>query len=86
MRLTVKAKLAGAFGVVILLSAVAGALAYFKLSEMAATTSVLSAAAERMDKASHLKEMLLQQVRAEKNSVMASTDDGQACRDGAASG
>ncbi|WP_013500350.1 methyl-accepting chemotaxis protein [Rhodopseudomonas palustris] len=70
MRLTVKAKLAGAFGVVILLSAVAGALGYFKLNEMAATTSVLSQAAERMDKASHLKELLLQQVRAEKNAIL----------------
>ncbi|MFT0877836.1 methyl-accepting chemotaxis protein [Rhodopseudomonas sp. G2_2311] len=74
MRLTVKLKLASAFGVVILLSAIAGALAYSKLSEMAATTTVLSAAAERMDKASHLKELLLQQVRAEKNAILSSAE------------
>ncbi|MFZ5737339.1 MAG: methyl-accepting chemotaxis protein [Pseudomonadota bacterium] len=74
MRLTVKAKLAGAFGVVILLSAIAGAVGYLKLSEMAATTTALTAAADRADKANHLKEMLLLQVRAEKNAILASSE------------
>jgi methyl-accepting chemotaxis protein len=75
MRLTVKAKLAGAFGVVILLSAIAGAVAYFKLNEMTATTTALTAAADRMDKASHLNEMLLQQIRAEKNAILATAEN-----------
>ncbi|WP_022724135.1 HAMP domain-containing protein, partial [Rhodopseudomonas sp. B29] len=74
MRFTVKAKLAAGFGIVILLSAIAGGLAYIKLSDMAATTEVLSAAAGRLDKASQLKEMLLQQIRAEKNSILANSD------------
>ncbi|WP_420134967.1 methyl-accepting chemotaxis protein [Rhodopseudomonas sp.] len=74
MRFTVKAKLATGFGIVILLSAIAGALAYVKLSDMATTTEVLSSAAARLDKAGQLKEMLLLQIRAEKNSVMATSD------------
>jgi len=74
MRFTVKAKLASAFGLIIVLSAVAGGLAYVKLSDMAATTEVLSAAAGRLDKASQLKELMLLQVRAEKNALLASSD------------
>ncbi|MBC9876920.1 HAMP domain-containing protein [Bradyrhizobium sp. INPA01-394B] len=74
MRFTVKAKLASAFGLVILLSAIAGAVGYVKLTDMAATTEVLTAAAGRLDKASQLKELILQQVRAEKNALLASSD------------
>ncbi|KPF96293.1 chemotaxis protein [Rhodopseudomonas sp. AAP120] len=71
MRFTVKAKLASGFGLVILLTAIAGGLAYMKLSEMSATTESLTAAAARLDKASHLNEMVLQQIRAEKNAILA---------------
>ncbi|MFC0242232.1 methyl-accepting chemotaxis protein [Rhodopseudomonas telluris] len=74
MRFTVKAKLASGFGLVILLTAIAGGLAYMKLSEMTATTESLTAAAARLDKASHLNEMVLQQIRAEKNAILASSD------------
>jgi methyl-accepting chemotaxis protein len=48
MRFTVKAKLASAFGVVILLSMIAGGVAYVKLSDMASTTEGLVAAAGRI--------------------------------------
>jgi methyl-accepting chemotaxis protein len=74
MRFTIKAKLASAFGLVLLLFIVAGALSYFKLSDMATTTEVLVGAAGRMDKAATLKENVLLQIRAEKNALMAPSD------------
>ncbi|SPP97765.1 methyl-accepting chemotaxis protein [Bradyrhizobium vignae] len=72
MRFTVKAKLASAFGVVILLSMIAGGVGYMKLSDMVGTTEALVARANRMEKASELKEGILLQLRAEKNSILAS--------------
>ncbi|TAI60302.1 methyl-accepting chemotaxis protein [Bradyrhizobium sp. Leo170] len=72
MRLTVKAKLAGAFGLVILLSMVAGAVGYMKLSDMVGTAESLVSRAGRMDKAAELEKGILLQVRAEKNSIIAS--------------
>ncbi|WP_316188530.1 MULTISPECIES: HAMP domain-containing protein, partial [unclassified Bradyrhizobium] len=74
MRLTVKTKLAAAFGLVILLSAVAGAVAYLKLNDLATTTEVLTGAAGRQDKAAQLKELMLLQIRAEKNAHLASAE------------
>ncbi|MDA9509354.1 chemotaxis protein [Bradyrhizobium sp. CCBAU 11386] len=74
MRFTVKAKLASAFGVVILLSMIAGAVGYLKLSDMVGTTEVLVSRANRMEKAAELKEGILFLVRAEKNSILAATD------------
>jgi methyl-accepting chemotaxis protein len=74
MRFTVKAKLASAFGVVILLSMIAGAVGYMKLSDMVATTEQLVSRAGRMEKAAELKEGVLLLVRAEKNSILAATD------------
>src|ERR1700730_15801620 len=74
MRFTVKAKLASAFGVVILLSAIAGGVAYMKLSDMVATAEGLVASAGRMEKAGELEKGILLQVRAEK-SMIASTSD-----------
>ena len=72
MRLTVKAKLAGAFGLVILLSVVAGAVGYMKLGDMVNTAETLVSRAGRMDKAAELEKGILLQVRAEKNSIIAS--------------
>ena len=46
MRLTVKAKLAGAFGIVIILSMIAGGVGYMKLSDMVATAENLVARAK----------------------------------------
>ncbi|QQO35918.1 MCP four helix bundle domain-containing protein [Bradyrhizobium diazoefficiens] len=74
MRFTVKAKLASAFGVVILLSMIAGAVGYLKLSDMVGTTEVLVSRAGRMEKAAELKEGALFLVRAEKNSILAASD------------
>ncbi|OAF16718.1 methyl-accepting chemotaxis protein [Bradyrhizobium neotropicale] len=74
MRFTVKAKLASAFGVVILLSMIAGAVGYLKLSDMVGTTEVLVNRAGRMEKAAELKEGILFLVRAEKNSILAASD------------
>ncbi|MGY3620431.1 methyl-accepting chemotaxis protein [Bradyrhizobium sp. USDA 10063] len=75
MRLTVKAKLAGAFGLVILLSMVAGAVGYLKLGDMVNTAEILVSRAGRMDKAAELEKGILLQVRAEKNAIIASEKD-----------
>ncbi|EJN09161.1 methyl-accepting chemotaxis protein [Bradyrhizobium sp. YR681] len=74
MRFTVKAKLASAFGIVILLSMIAGAIGYMKLADMVGTTEVLVSRAGRMEKAAELKEGILFLVRAEKNSILAASD------------
>ncbi|MDA9427362.1 MULTISPECIES: methyl-accepting chemotaxis protein [Bradyrhizobium] len=71
MRFTVKAKLATAFGVVILLSMIAGGVAYLKLNGMVATAEHLSARAGRLAKVGELQEAVLLQVRAEKNAILA---------------
>ncbi|QQN65712.1 MCP four helix bundle domain-containing protein [Bradyrhizobium diazoefficiens] len=72
MRFTVKAKLASAFGVVILLSTIAGGVAYLKLNDMVETAEHLSARAGRLAKVAELQESVLLQVRAEKNAILAS--------------
>jgi methyl-accepting chemotaxis protein len=75
MRFTVKAKLACAFGAIILLSAVSGAVAYMKLNDMAATTDSLVARAARMEKSAELEKDVLFQVRAEKNAILVPESD-----------
>jgi methyl-accepting chemotaxis protein len=75
MRITVKAKLAGAFGAVILLSIITGAIAYQKLGQLAQESDELAARAGRIDKAGELQASLLLQVRAEKNFLLASDDE-----------
>jgi len=74
MRFTVKAKLASAFGVVILLSMIAGAVGYLKLADMVGTTELLVSRASRMEKAAELKEGILLLVRSEKNAILAQSD------------
>ena len=74
MRFTVKAKLASAFGVVLLLSAVAGGVAYMKLSEMVSIAEGLVSRSARMEKAAELEKGILFQVRAEKNAVISTSD------------
>jgi methyl-accepting chemotaxis protein len=74
MRFTVKAKLAGAFGAIIVLSAITGGVAYVKLGDLAASSRELVGRAERMDKADDIKSVLLSQVRAVKNLIIASSD------------
>ena len=77
MRFTVKAKLASAFGIVILLSMIAGGVAYMKLNDMVVTAEHLSARAGRLAKVGELQEAVLLQVRAEKNTILA-----RRCRSG----
>ncbi|MCG2643753.1 chemotaxis protein [Bradyrhizobium sp. CCBAU 11434] len=77
MRFTVKAKLASAFGVVILLSMIAGGVAYLKLNDTVGTTEHLSARAARLAKVAELQENALLQVRAEKNAILAPTEADQ---------
>jgi methyl-accepting chemotaxis protein len=72
MRFTVKAKLACAFGVVIVLSAVAGGVAYMRLSDTIATSEAIVARAGRMERATELEKNVLLQVRAEKNTLAVS--------------
>ncbi|WP_028134694.1 methyl-accepting chemotaxis protein [Bradyrhizobium japonicum] len=71
MRFTVKAKLASAFGVVLLLSMAAGGLAYVKLSDMIETADNLVSRAGRMEHAAEIERGILTQVRAEKNLLLA---------------
>ncbi|QIP05565.1 methyl-accepting chemotaxis protein [Bradyrhizobium symbiodeficiens] len=70
MRFTVKAKLASAFGMVILLFIVAGAVSYMKLSDMAATAESMVLRAKRMEKAAEVEKIIFQQLRAEKNAIL----------------
>ncbi len=70
MRFTVKAKLASAFGVVIVLSMVAGGVAYTKLGDMMATADSMVLRATRMEKATQIEKDILLQLRAEKNSIL----------------
>jgi methyl-accepting chemotaxis protein len=76
MRFTVKAKLASAFGVVIALSMIAGAVGYIKLSEMIATADQLVSRSNRIERAAELKEGVLLLLRDEKNAILAATDAG----------
>jgi methyl-accepting chemotaxis protein len=71
MRFTVKAKLASAFGVILLLSMAAGGFAYVKLSEMIDTADNLVSRAGRMERAAEIEKGILLQVRAEKNLLLA---------------
>src|SRR6202030_2570043 len=74
MRFTVKAKLACAFGVIIMLSGVAGTMAYTKLSDMVAGMTDLTSRAGRIEKAGELQKELLLQNRGEKNLLSAEND------------
>jgi methyl-accepting chemotaxis protein len=74
MRFTIKLKLAGAFGLVILLCMAAGAVGYTKLNDMVTTTEAIIGASGRMDKTAQLKEDLLFQIRAEKNAILVTSD------------
>ncbi|MBR0835616.1 methyl-accepting chemotaxis protein [Bradyrhizobium manausense] len=70
MRFTVKAKLASAFGLVIVLSMVAGGVAYMKLGDMMATADNMVLRAKRMEKATEIEKHILIQLRAEKNAII----------------
>src|SRR5262245_11470991 len=74
MRFTVKAKLASAFGGVILLSMIAGGMAYMQLNELIGTTEGLVTSAARIQKAADLQKAIMLQIRVEKNAILATSD------------
>ena len=74
MRFTVKAKLASAFGAIIILSAITGGVAYMNMGDLAATSRTLVGRGERLDKAAQLQAAVLYEVRAQKNMILASED------------
>ncbi|TAI66782.1 methyl-accepting chemotaxis protein, partial [Bradyrhizobium sp. Leo170] len=75
MRFTVKAKLATAFGLIIVLSAVAGGVAYMKLGDMMETADSMVLRATRMEKATQIEKDILLQLRAEKNAILGTEAD-----------
>jgi methyl-accepting chemotaxis protein len=77
MRFTVKAKLASAFGLIILLSAAAGGMAFLKIGDMMATADSMVLRATRMEKANEIEKMILLQVRAEKNAILATDSEAE---------
>ncbi|MGX4806599.1 methyl-accepting chemotaxis protein [Bradyrhizobium guangdongense] len=77
MRFTVKAKLASAFGLVIVLSMVAGGVAYMKLGDMMATADSMVLRAKRMEKATEIEKTILLQLRAEKNAILGNDAEAQ---------
>jgi len=74
MRLTVKAKLAGAFGLVIALSMITGGIAYTKLTALSDSQQVIVGQAGRMNKAADIMDNLQGQQRAEIRMIEAVTD------------
>ena len=74
MRFTVKAKLASAFGAVIVLSMITGGVAYTKLTQLAATSDQLVQRAARIDKAGEMQDYILYQERGEKDTILSSMD------------
>lgn len=71
MRFTVKAKLASSFGLIIVLSMIAGGVAYLKLTDMISGSEALISRANRMQMGAQIEINLLSQVRAEKNAIIA---------------
>ncbi|MBU3888702.1 methyl-accepting chemotaxis protein [Methylosinus sp. KRF6] len=75
MRYTVKAKLATAFGVVIVLSAAAGAVSYTKLAALNENLeAIVEGRVKRLVWAEDMKMLTLDSVRSEKNAIIASSD------------
>ncbi|MBR0930979.1 MCP four helix bundle domain-containing protein [Bradyrhizobium diazoefficiens] len=74
MRFTIKAKLACAFGAIIVLSGFTGGLAYLKLADQVEVSADFVVRAARIDKAGELQNNVLYQTRAERDIILASTD------------
>jgi methyl-accepting chemotaxis protein len=74
MRFTIKAKLACAFGAIIVLSGLTGGLAYLKLADQVEVSADFVVRAARIDKAGELQNNVLYQTRAERDIILASTD------------
>jgi len=74
MRFTVKAKLASAFGAVIVLSMITGAVAYTKLNSLDEAQQRIVAQAGRMKKAADIMDGIQGQERAEGRMISAKSD------------
>ena len=74
MRLTVKTKLAGAFGAVIALSLMTGGVAIWRMSQLASASQALASHAEALDRAGVLQSALLLEGQAAKSVVIATVD------------
>ncbi len=74
MRLTIKTKLAAAFGVIITLSMAAGGIAFTNLSSMSETQVQLVRYTGRIDEVGDIRNLFNRSVRAEKNAVMATVN------------
>lgn len=74
MRLTIKAKLATSFGVIIALSITAGGIAYNRMTEMETAQQRIMRQAQLVDLIGHLQTELQGQVRSEKNVILASDE------------
>ena len=72
MRVTIKSKLAGAFGLVLAMSAIAGGVSYTKLSELADTQQDLARRGSRIGLVSDLQNILGATARSEKNVIIES--------------
>jgi methyl-accepting chemotaxis protein len=75
MRITIKTKLAGAFGVVVLLTAVVGAVSYVKLSALNETIKAGAAQADTMKLAQDLTIYSARALVSERNAVLATGDE-----------
>jgi methyl-accepting chemotaxis protein len=79
MRVTIKLKLAASFGLVLLLSVVTGLVATSKLATLNATLDgVVNGTAKRSLEAAQFQIDLLQDLRAEKNMILAPSDEDTA--------
>jgi methyl-accepting chemotaxis protein len=74
MRLTIKAKLAGAFGVIIVLSMITGVVAYSKLSSLDESQQHIVSQSARMTLAADVKSDIQEQQRAEIRMIQAFSD------------
>ncbi|WNJ89979.1 methyl-accepting chemotaxis protein [Bosea sp. 685] len=74
MRFTIKAKLASTFGVIIMLSMLAGGVAYYQLSELAQAEVAIIDQGKRVSTLADLQNELQAQIRAEKNVILSDTD------------
>ncbi|MFY7960302.1 MAG: HAMP domain-containing protein, partial [Elsteraceae bacterium] len=71
--MTIKAKLASAFGVIIILSMITGGMSYFRLSEMADAQTALIRQSERIEKIHEQFEAILSTIRFEKNAILSTS-------------
>jgi methyl-accepting chemotaxis protein len=75
MRLTIKAKLAGVFGAIVVAFAATGGIAYLKLETLAENSRTLAGRGQRLSEAGEMTASFLREISAEKDNDMAVSDD-----------